>query len=179
MGAREGAKRWGGHTSGKEEAPVRAAGPFEPTTRRTPLPHRLLRAHKAQFDQLRAEGHWFCQAGGGDFNLAQCQWERLARCGGLEGGRGIADALRYVRVYVAAELRAKHSFTVLNASHCGLTVVPLCIARLSTLKALVLSHNSLTKLEHVADLPDLNTIGASRFYRLPLGDDRSAHTNFA
>ncbi|EGU11279.1 hypothetical protein RTG_02747 [Rhodotorula toruloides ATCC 204091] len=47
---------------------------------------------------------------------------------------------------------------VLNASHCGLTAVPPCIARLSTLKALVLSHNSLTKLEHVANLPDLNTI---------------------
>ncbi|BGP09446.1 hypothetical protein JCM10049v2_005316 [Rhodotorula toruloides] len=47
---------------------------------------------------------------------------------------------------------------VLNASHCHLAAVPPCIARLSTLKALVLSHNSLTKLEHVANLPDLNTI---------------------
>ncbi|GAA5839988.1 hypothetical protein JCM11251_006582 [Rhodosporidiobolus azoricus] len=50
---------------------------------------------------------------------------------------------------------------VLNASHCGLTSVPACIGNLSSLKALVLSHNSLTKLDHVANLPDLNTIVVS------------------
>lgn len=52
------------------------------------------------------------------------------------------------------------SDTVLNASHCGLTEVPTCVASLSKLKALVLSHNSLTTLRHVANLPDLNTVGA-------------------
>ncbi|BGP17735.1 hypothetical protein JCM10213_005316 [Rhodosporidiobolus nylandii] len=50
---------------------------------------------------------------------------------------------------------------VLNASHCSLTEVPSCIACLSSLKALVLSHNSLKTLEHVADQPDLNTIVVS------------------
>ncbi|KPV74285.1 uncharacterized protein RHOBADRAFT_54128 [Rhodotorula graminis WP1] len=50
---------------------------------------------------------------------------------------------------------------VLNASHCGLTEVPACVASLSKLKALVLSHNSLTALKHVANLPDLNTIVVS------------------
>ncbi|GAA5987513.1 hypothetical protein JCM10908_001985 [Rhodotorula pacifica] len=50
---------------------------------------------------------------------------------------------------------------VLNASHCKLTETPRCVASLKTLKALVLSHNSLTKLEHVANLPDLNTIVVS------------------
>ncbi|GAA5909422.1 hypothetical protein JCM8208_005738 [Rhodotorula glutinis] len=50
---------------------------------------------------------------------------------------------------------------VLNASHCGLTEVPACVASLSKLKALVLSHNSLTALKHVANLADLNTIVVS------------------
>ncbi|GAA5856152.1 hypothetical protein JCM9279_004928 [Rhodotorula babjevae] len=50
---------------------------------------------------------------------------------------------------------------VLNASHCGLTEVPACVSSLSKLKALVLSHNSLTALKHVANLPDLNTIVVS------------------
>ncbi|GAA5972496.1 hypothetical protein JCM11641_001871 [Rhodosporidiobolus odoratus] len=55
---------------------------------------------------------------------------------------------------------------VLNASHCSLTVVPSCVASLSSLKALVLSHNSLTRLEHIVNLPDLNTIGISAFESL-------------
>ncbi|GAA5972454.1 hypothetical protein JCM11641_001854 [Rhodosporidiobolus odoratus] len=50
---------------------------------------------------------------------------------------------------------------VLNASHCSLTAVPSCVASLSSLKALVLSHNSLTRLEHLVNLPDLNTIVVS------------------
>ncbi|GAA5865004.1 hypothetical protein JCM3774_003935 [Rhodotorula dairenensis] len=50
---------------------------------------------------------------------------------------------------------------VLNASHCKLEETPRCVGALKSLKALVLSHNSLTKLEHVAHLPDLNTIVVS------------------
>ncbi|GAA6021638.1 hypothetical protein JCM10207_008093 [Rhodosporidiobolus poonsookiae] len=50
---------------------------------------------------------------------------------------------------------------VLNVSHCHLTEVPPCVAKLAALKALVVSHNSLTKLSHVANLADLNTIVVS------------------
>ncbi|GAA5961321.1 hypothetical protein JCM3765_004373 [Sporobolomyces pararoseus] len=50
---------------------------------------------------------------------------------------------------------------VLNASHCELTEVSQCISSLQSLKALVLSHNSLTSLEHIRNLPDLNTIVVS------------------
>ncbi|GAA6014064.1 hypothetical protein JCM11491_003505 [Sporobolomyces phaffii] len=50
---------------------------------------------------------------------------------------------------------------VLNASHCELTEVPQCVSSLQSLKALVLSHNSLTTLEHIRNLPDLNTIVVS------------------
>ncbi|GAA5895620.1 uncharacterized protein JCM6883_001564 [Sporobolomyces salmoneus] len=50
---------------------------------------------------------------------------------------------------------------VLNASHCELTEVPQCVSSLQSLKALVLSHNSLTSLEHIRNLPDLNTIVVS------------------
>ncbi|GAA5891138.1 hypothetical protein JCM5296_004905 [Sporobolomyces johnsonii] len=50
---------------------------------------------------------------------------------------------------------------VLNASHSGLTEVPRCVASLTSLKALVLSHNSIKTLEHIGSLPDLNTIVVS------------------
>ncbi|GAA6060562.1 hypothetical protein JCM10212_006797, partial [Sporobolomyces blumeae] len=50
------------------------------------------------------------------------------------------------------------SLYVLNASHCGLTEVPACVSSLTSLKALVLSHNSIKSLDHVRDLSDLNTI---------------------
>ncbi|KAL8281127.1 hypothetical protein RQP46_006485 [Phenoliferia psychrophenolica] len=48
---------------------------------------------------------------------------------------------------------------VLNASNCGLTRVPSAVASLSSLKALVLSHNSLSSLgPHISRLPDLNSL---------------------
>jgi Leucine-rich repeat (LRR) protein len=56
--------------------------------------------------------------------------------------------------------------TVLNASHCELTEVPQCVSSLQSLKALVLSHNSLTTLEHNRNLLDLNTIGKSMICRV-------------
>lgn len=52
-------------------------------------------------------------------------------------------------------------FAVLNASNCKLTSVPSVVEVLLCLKALVISHNALTQLDHVRNLPDLNTIGTS------------------
>ena len=48
---------------------------------------------------------------------------------------------------------------VLNASECQLTQVPSVVEVLHSLKALVMTHNSLKKLDHVKNLRDLNTIG--------------------
>lgn len=49
---------------------------------------------------------------------------------------------------------------VLNASHCGLKEVPSIVEALHSLKALVISYNSLTSLDHVKGLQNLNTLGA-------------------
>ncbi|KAK4704764.1 hypothetical protein P7C70_g1434, partial [Phenoliferia sp. Uapishka_3] len=48
---------------------------------------------------------------------------------------------------------------VLNASNCGLTRVPSAVASLTSLKALVLSHNNLKSLgPHISRLQDLNSL---------------------
>lgn len=50
---------------------------------------------------------------------------------------------------------------VLNISECSLETVPPEIASLKSLQALILNDNRLSKLEHIDDLPNLNTLGES------------------
>ncbi|SCZ87695.1 BZ3500_MvSof-1268-A1-R1_Chr2-2g05161 [Microbotryum saponariae] len=56
-------------------------------------------------------------------------------------------------------VRELSTLIVLNVSNCGLKQVPSVIESLVSLKALVLSHNHLTTLDHVKRLPQLNTLG--------------------
>ncbi|KAK4049162.1 hypothetical protein OIV83_004319 [Microbotryomycetes sp. JL201] len=48
--------------------------------------------------------------------------------------------------------------SVLNVSNCALKSVPSCVSKLRSLKAFVATHNSFRKLNHLANLPELNTI---------------------
>lgn len=72
------------------------------------------------------------------------------------------------RVGAEGDLLLTSLRTVLNASNCGLTEVPSVIESLHSLKALVITHNSLTSLSHVKQLSNLNTISASISPLLPL-----------
>ncbi|KDE05647.1 hypothetical protein MVLG_04018 [Microbotryum lychnidis-dioicae p1A1 Lamole] len=58
-------------------------------------------------------------------------------------------------------VRELSTLIVLNVSNCGLKQVPSVIESLVSLKALVLSHNHLTTLDHVKRLPQLNTLVVS------------------
>ncbi|GAA6028776.1 hypothetical protein JCM8097_007389 [Rhodosporidiobolus ruineniae] len=47
---------------------------------------------------------------------------------------------------------------VFTARNCNLEEVPSAVASLVSVKAIVLSHNKLKKLDHIANLPDLNSL---------------------
>ncbi|KAM0786485.1 hypothetical protein ACM66B_001943 [Microbotryomycetes sp. NB124-2] len=53
------------------------------------------------------------------------------------------------------------NLSVLNVSNCSLKSVPSCVSKLESLKAFVATHNSFRKLNHLANLPELNTIVVS------------------